>query len=76
MWLRWLSITVVLVLAELWPAILESSDWTPYHVQYPCVIMQCQDWHYVLQAPGGRIIKVENNGSQGYGAQHLEEIQA
>lgn len=75
MWMRWLAITVVLVLAELWPAILESSDLTPYHVQYPCVIMQCQDWHYVLEAPRGRIIKVEKDGSQDPGLQPAEEIQ-
>jgi len=37
--------------------------------------MQFQDWQYVLDAPGGRIIKVENNRSQGYGAQQFEEIQ-
>jgi hypothetical protein len=73
--MRYLLIAVVFVVAGLWPSSLESRDVTWRHVQYPCVIMQFQDLHYVLDAPGGRIIKVENNGFQGYGAQHLEEIQ-
>jgi len=68
-------IVIVFVVAGFWPSPLESRDVTWYDVQYPCVIMQFQDWQYVLDAPGGRIIRVENSGSQGYGAQQLEEIQ-
>ena len=73
--MRYLFIAIVLVLAGLWPSAPESRDMTWYHVQYPCVIMRFQDCQYVLDAPGGRIVKVENDGSQGYGAQQLEEIQ-
>lgn len=73
--MRHVFIAIVFVVAGLWPSALESRDVTWYHVQYPCVIMQFQDFFYVLDAPGGRIIRVENKGSQGYGAQQLEEIQ-
>jgi hypothetical protein len=53
--MRRLTIAMLLVAAGLWPTILESGDLTAYYVRYPCVIMQCQDWHYVLEAPGGKI---------------------
>lgn len=73
--MRRLVIVILLVLTELWPTMLESDDLNPHHVQYPCVIMQCQDWHYVLEAPGGTIIKVATDGCQSFGVQPAEEIQ-
>ena len=73
--MRRLTIAMLLVAAGLWPTILESGDLTAYYVRYPCVIMQCQDWHYVLEAPGGKIVKVEENGHQALGGQLAEEIE-
>jgi hypothetical protein len=44
---------------------LEPRDVIWYQAQYPAPIMQFQDWHYVLDEPGGKITKVQNHGSEG-----------
>lgn len=63
------------VVSSFWPGPLGPKDLVWYHAQYPCIIMQFQDWHYVLDAPGGRVLKVENKGLEDLGAQGLDEIQ-
>jgi hypothetical protein len=42
---------------------LEPRDSIWYQAQYPSAIMQFQDWHYVLDEPGGEITKLENISS-------------
>ena len=51
---------LLVVVSSFWPGKLEPKDLIWYHAQYPCVIMQFQDWHYVLDESGGKIRKLEN----------------
>jgi len=54
---------LLVVVSSFWPGKLEPKDLIWYHTQYPCVIMQFQDWHYVLDEPGGKIRKLESISS-------------
>lgn len=50
---------LVVVFAVLCPSALTGADAEFFHPHYPCEIMRGGGYSYILVAPGGKILKIE-----------------